>query len=136
MIAYTIDYTHGIAKFYTEQIDELLALREFRDCASSCFGIRKSMENPRITRIKIYEPLPEEYQGKDATHFLTFAGDEVLFDSRYRNTSGEPWILHDGSGNWCTCETRGVEELTCDVHHFWVFDHNEKCNCRKGGRKL
>ena len=131
MIKYVIDYEHGVADFYTNEADPKKARDEFYGCAGICFGIRKSLGATVIKRTYKDVALPIPYRDKGATQFLSHGGDEILFDDRFRTHDGDPWKLMNEHTNWCSCKVKGVEELSCEVHHFWVPDHDKKCDCMK-----
>ena len=126
MNKFVVDYEYGVADFWTDSDDPKKVLSEFHTMASTCFGIRKSLGECRIVQGYPRADLPLPFRGHDATHCLTHHGDEILFDDRYQTHDGEPWKLHD-FGNWCSCAQRGVAELSCSVHHFWVPNHDAVC---------
>lgn len=130
MYRYTIDYTFGRASFYTNTADEKTALREFRQCAHACFGIRKSLHHPRILEV-VESELPPAFQGQDITHLLSHSGDVIAFDARYETPDGDAWKVWSEWGDTCTCTERGKPELPCVVHHFYVADHDAVCDCQK-----
>ncbi|BDI33415.1 hypothetical protein CCAX7_54660 [Capsulimonas corticalis] len=133
---YAVDYEFGAAKFYTRSIDIDEARLEFYDCANECFGIRKSIGDVKINleAENVHLPVQDAKQISYFTHALLYGqtsgiGDEVIFDRRYKTASGEGWKLQNESGERCTCATRGSAELACEVHHFWVENHNHVCPC-------
>jgi hypothetical protein len=145
MNKYVIDYDYGVADFYTEESDppgtptdieitEPMSIsavrREFYHCANACFGIRKSLGDFHLKATYPGVLLPAPYEGHGGTHFLSHHGDEILFDSHYEQGFGEYWKLHIEGGGWCSCRERGKAQLDCEVHHFWVTDHDTLCQER------
>jgi len=126
---YIIDYEYGIADFYCKTKDEKKVINDFYACADVCFGIRKSLGEVKIEKSYSNVELPIPYRDKGATHFLSHNGDDILFNARYRNHKGEYWKLYSEHGEWCSCKKMGKEELSCDVHHFWVKNHDKVCKC-------
>ncbi len=132
MNKYVIDYGYGTAHFYTEAADRAEVKREFFECANACFGIRKSISvyEVRCSFSSVKLPLP--FWGHEATHFLSHSGgDDILFDCRFQTPGGGWWKLYSEWGEWCSCEGRGTPALSCEVHHFYVSDHDEQCACRE-----
>ena len=129
MNKFVIDYEYGIADFYTDASDDKEVLRQFWECASVCFGIRKSLGETKIDTRYLGTDLPIPYRDKGGTQFLAHHGDEILFNDKYKTHDGKPWKLYNEHGEWCTCRKLGREELSCEVHHFWVKNHNKKCKC-------
>ena len=113
---YRIDFGAGVAQFWAQTADGTQALREFRDCASECFGIRKSLIDPSVLSRSPGTALPEEFGGREATHLLIHGGDEILFDRRHTGPDGHGWKLYSEWGEWCTCEGRGQPDAGCAVH--------------------
>lgn len=131
MNKYRIDYGFGVAEFYTDATDPAQVRREFHACANECFGIRKSLDGYEVVATYLGVGLPTEYRVTGATHLLIHGGDEILFDRSHSTPSGEGWKLYNESGERCSCQERGRPELACEVHHFWVPDHDEVCDCTK-----
>lgn len=129
MHKYKIDYGYGVADFYTEAVDPAQVRREFHACANECFGIRKSLDGYQVQETYRDVALPLPYRNHLATHFLSHHGDEILFDRTHSTPCGAGWKLHNESGEWCSCRERGVPELACEVHHFWVANHDQLCRC-------
>lgn len=147
---YHIDYEHGRTEFWslrppTEVYDAVwwtregrgegkrpVAIRDFLNCAGACFGIRKSIGQITLLGTSREFDLPSFLTGDDSlpgvTMYLTHNGDRIAFDDRFE-CDGFPWKLFSEHGEWCSCPERGVPSLTCDVHHFWVPDHNKLCKC-------
>ena len=125
---YIIDYEYGVGNFYTTEADRKKALSQFLNCASECFGIRKSLgETTLKIRYKNVQ-LPIPYRNKGGDLLLTHnGGDEILFTTRVRGKDNEYWKLHSEWGDWCSCKKKGKEELSCEVHHFWVKNHDKVC---------
>lgn len=132
MNKYVIDYGFGHADFYTEENEPDRVTFEFNRAANRCFGIRKSMLKQEILETYMDVELPIPYRNKDATHFLSHSGDQILF--KYLGKDIEDfdirwWKLKGEWGDWCSCKKIGEPELACSVHHFWVEDHDETCDC-------
>lgn len=134
MNKFVINYTYGVANFFTEKKDHKEVMREFYRCAMSCFGIRKSVSDPVIKKEYLDIELPLNFRDQGGNVVLTFSGDAYLFDMEHETHSGEPWKLATGNNEWCSCKERGEEELSCSVHHFWVPDHDDICECMKRGK--
>jgi hypothetical protein len=145
MNKYVIDYGYGRAEFYTETVDppgtpaaismfdplSTSAVRlEFLTCAHACFGIRKSLGDYELRETYTNVDLPIPYRGHGGTHFLSHDGDEILFDRNFEQAPDQWWKLHNEHGEWCSCKARGKAELACNVHHFWVPNHDELCRCQ------
>ncbi len=130
MNKYVIDYEYGIADFFTEATDEKEVRRKFYNCANCCFGIRKSIGGYTVKETYLDVALPIPYRDKGGTQFLSHNGDEILFNDHFKTSNGEPWKLMNEHGDWCSCQEMGKEELSCNVHHFWVKDHNKLCDCQ------
>ncbi len=132
MNKYVIDYGYGVAQFYTEATDPAEVRREFYACANACFGIRKSLAGYEVVCSFSSAALPLPYRGFEATHFLSHSGgDDILFDSRFQTLDGSLWKLRDERGDWCSCSQRGTPELACEVHHYFVADHDMQCRCQE-----
>lgn len=129
MNKFVIDYEYGVAEFWTAAGTDEAALADFYDCATECFGIRKSLGDVKVTRRYPSAEMPLPYRGHGATHLLAFGGDEILFDRGHHTADGSGWKLRDGWGDWCSCRKRGTPELACKVHHFQVPGHGDACDC-------
>ncbi len=76
--------------------------------------------------------VPEENMER-VSHILAHNGDVIVFtDTEF---DGGYWKLKNEHGNWCTCKKEGKPELSCENHHFWVKNHDKKCNCLKRDSK-
>jgi len=129
---YVIDYEYGLADFYTEATDAKRVELEFRTAASCCFGIRKSLGDYKLLKTYSDVALPIPYRDRDATHFLSHNRDEILFRRLGDEVTDRDlswWKLHDEHDDWCSCKEMGSPELTCSVHHFYVPEHDQKCDC-------
>ena len=117
--------------FYTYEDDKKLVLEEASKFADLVFGLRKNYMGGSIfiSSGKVVFPMPYRYKG--ATHLLQFQGYDYLWDASKENRKGEPWKLFS-QDEWCTCKEMGEEELSCKVHHFWVENHSEVCQCQAG----
>jgi hypothetical protein len=118
MFKYEIDYQYGFANFWTPTEDEKTALKEFGRCASNCFGIRKSLGEITLQMRHADAELPLPYRGLDGTHLLTHNGDEILFDARYVDSSGDWLKLRHEGGDYCSCKERGKPEEPCEIHKY------------------
>lgn len=117
MHKYVIDYTHGQACFWTNEGTQEKAVPEFVSFASYLFGIRKSIGAITVLEHHMYAQLPLPFRGFDATHCLTFQGDEYLFDGNWESKEAGAWRLHE-NGDWCSCLERGQPSLSCEVHKY------------------
>jgi len=129
MNKHKINYGYGIADFWTEATDPKQIEDEFYELANCCFGIRKSLAGYSLEQTYENVELPLPYRNQEATNLLSHHGDDILFDRRYKCPDGTPWKLHNEHGDWCSCKERGKPELSCEVHHFWVENHDEICSC-------
>lgn len=62
---------------------------------------------------------------------LTHDGDLIAFNSKFRDSEGGYWKIMSEHGDVCTCKETGKEELSCEVHHFWVKNHDKICKEHK-----
>lgn len=131
---YDIDYEYGKAELWlrNKPATDAEVEHEFVRCAAECFGIRKSIGDIRITGAGADDHLPvdlDQPRARTATHALIHSGgDEIVFDAEHE-CDGGPWKLYNEHGEWCTCAVLGVLEMSCEVHHFWVPDHDKRCKC-------
>lgn len=129
---YVIDYGCGVASFWTRETEARAVQQEFYTAANNCLGIRKSLAGYRVTETYRGALLPIPFRNANGMHLLTHSGDTILFDAA-TEFEGDWWKLHTEYGNWCSCTTRGVPELACEAHHFYVKDHDVQCKCMEHG---
>jgi hypothetical protein len=61
---------------------------------------------------------------------LAHDGDVIVFSNT--KIDGSYWKLKSEHGDdWCICKEEGKPELNCEVHHFYVKNHDKICKTCK-----